>query len=109
MAMTTQRGDLAVEQLEQLLGTQVRSVRRSRGLTQQQVADLANTSLGALKNLEGGHGATTRTLARVLRALEVDDWLGTLDVPKSAFNPLDLPRVTPPRDRRARPRSRQES
>lgn len=90
MTMTQPRGEAAVEQLEELLGQQVRSVRRSRALTQQQVAELANTSLGAVKNLEAGRGATTRTLARVLRALDAEDWLGTLYVPRSTFNPLDL-------------------
>jgi len=90
MSMTRQRGERAVEELERLLGQQVRGVRRSRGLTQQEVADRANTSLGSVKNLESGQGATTRTLARVLRALGVEEWLGTLHVPPPTFNPLDL-------------------
>ncbi|KQW45049.1 hypothetical protein ASC77_19910 [Nocardioides sp. Root1257] len=58
-----------------------------------EVADLANTSVGALKNLESGRGANVRTLIRVLRALGLDDWLGTLYVPRPTFNPLDLPAV----------------
>ena len=104
MAMTKQRGEAAVEELERLLGEQVRSVRRARRLTQQQVADRANTSLGAVKNLEAGHGATTRTLARVLRALDADDWLGTLRAPASTFNPLDLVASGPRERRRLRSR-----
>lgn len=94
MTMTRLRGEAAVEQLEQQLGQQVRAVRRIRGLTQQQVADRANTSVGAVKNLESGRGATTRTLARVLRALDAEDWLGTLHVPEPTFNPLDLVAAT---------------
>lgn len=90
MTMATLRGEAAVEELEELLGQQVRSLRRSRGWTQQQVAEHANTSLGAVKNLESGRGATTRTLARVLRALDAEDWFTTLYAPKSTFNPLDL-------------------
>jgi transcriptional regulator with XRE-family HTH domain len=99
MTMARTRGEKAVEQLEELLGQQVRTVRRSRGLTQQEVAEFANTSLGSVRNLEAGSGATTRTLARVLRALEAEQWLGTLHVAKPAFNPLDLV----PKDSASRP------
>lgn len=102
MTMGKQGGEAAVEELERQLGHQVRSVRRTRGLTQQQVADLANTSLGAVKNLESGRGANTRTLARVLRALGKGDWLGTLHEPTPSFNPLDLP--SDPASARRRPR-----
>lgn len=105
MTMTRQRGEAAVEQLEQQLGDQVRQVRLARGLTQQQVADLANTSVGALKNLENGRGATTRTLARVLRALGKDDWIGTLDVPRPTFNPLHPPSARTVARRRVRSRA----
>lgn len=92
MSMVVARGgESAVEQLEKELGLQVRGLRKSRRLTQQQLADQANTSLGAVKNLEAGHGATTRTLARVLRALEAEDWIGTLYAPQPTFNPLHLP------------------
>jgi len=84
-------GEAAVEQLERELGLQVRGLRKSRGLTQQRLAEQANTSLGAIKNLESGQGATTRTLARALRALGAEEWIRTLYVPESKFNPLDLP------------------
>jgi transcriptional regulator with XRE-family HTH domain len=96
MNMAPGRGEAAVEHLEEELGRQVRALRRSRGLTQQQVADLANTSVGALKHLESGQGATTRTLVRVLRALEAESWLSTLFVPRATFNPLDLPGLRAP-------------
>lgn len=94
-------GESDVKSYEVLLGQQVRSLRKSRGFTQQQVAERANLSWGAVKNLEGGRGATLRTLTRVLRALNADDWLTTLYVPESTFNPLDLPSPTAP-SRRAR-------
>lgn len=90
MAMAD-RGEEAVEQLERELGQQVRRLRKAQRLTQVQLADRANTSVGAIKNLESGRGATTRTLARALRALGVEGWLRTLDVPAaSTFNPLEL-------------------
>jgi transcriptional regulator with XRE-family HTH domain len=94
--MAIRRGESAVEELEQELGRRVRALRRERGLTQQQVADLANTSVGAVKHLESGQGATTRTLVRVLRALEAESWLSTLFTPRTTFNPLDLPGVRAP-------------
>jgi len=94
-------GEVAVEQIEKDLGLQIRGLRKSQGLTQQQLADRANTSLGAVKNLEAGHGATTRTLARVLRALQAEAWIGTLFAPQPTFNPLDLPGVRKSRARRS--------
>jgi transcriptional regulator with XRE-family HTH domain len=97
MTMTVAKGgEAAVEQLEKELGLQVRRLRKSQGLTQQKLADRANTSVGAIKNLESGQGATTRTLARALRALGAEDWIETLYVPRSTFNPLDLPSPSAP-------------
>ena len=91
MAVVAKGGEAAVEQLEMELGLQIRRLRKSRGLTQQRLAEQANTSLGAIKNLESGKGATTRTLARALRALGTEDWIRTLCSPQPKFNPLDLP------------------
>lgn len=88
------RGEAAIAELEQQVGDQVRAIRRARRLTQREVADLANVSLGAVKNLESGSGVNLSTLVRVLRALGEEAWLGTLPVPRPRFNPLDLP--TPP-------------
>ena len=80
------------DRLEELLGRQVRQARIQERLTQAEVAARANVSLGALRHLESGSGATVSTLVKVLRALGQEDWLGTLakeDDPAS-FNPLDL-------------------
>jgi transcriptional regulator with XRE-family HTH domain len=78
------------DELEKVLGGQVRNVRISQRLTQTELAELANVSVGALKHLESGSGATTYTLVRVLRALGQEHWLGTLEPAPSSFNPLDL-------------------
>ncbi|HEY3943249.1 MAG TPA: helix-turn-helix domain-containing protein [Acidimicrobiales bacterium] len=79
------------DELEQALGERVRQQRFNKGLTQVETADRANVSLGALKHLESGSGATVRTLVRVLRALGIDDPLGDAVAPApEAFNPLDL-------------------
>ena len=75
---------------EKTIGSQIRNVRISQSLTQAEVAERANLSLGALKHLESGAGATVHTLVKVLRALGREDWLDTLEPVSHAFNPLDL-------------------
>jgi transcriptional regulator with XRE-family HTH domain len=77
------------EELERALGARLRELRIDRRLTQVELADRANISVGALQHLEGGSGATTSTLTRVLHALGRDAWIDQLGSP-SAFNPLEL-------------------
>jgi transcriptional regulator with XRE-family HTH domain len=81
---------MTTEELEQTLGRGVRALRVSRRLTQVEVAERANVSLGALKHLEHGAGATTTTLVKVLRALEAEGWLETLAPPPQPFDPMKL-------------------
>ncbi len=78
------------DELEQTLGDGIRAVRLARRLTQVELADRANVSLGALKHLESGAGSTTTTLVKVLRALDADDWLHRLGPPEQPFDPLAL-------------------
>jgi transcriptional regulator with XRE-family HTH domain len=78
------------EDLEMVLGASVRALRIERRLTQVELAELANLSLGALKNLESGRGSTTTTLVRVVHALGQDQWLQALAPTVGTFNPLDL-------------------
>ena len=66
------------DKLEEVLGRQVRQARVHEQLTQAEVATRANVSLGALRHLESGSGATVSTLVKVLRALGQEDWLTTL-------------------------------
>lgn len=77
------------DELEGALGERLRSLRLAQRLTQAELASRANVSLGALKHLETGAGATTTTLAKVVHALGQDDWIAALG-PAPAFNPLDL-------------------
>ncbi|MDA8358869.1 MAG: helix-turn-helix transcriptional regulator [Actinomycetota bacterium] len=76
------------EELERKLGGRIRALRVARRLTQTELAELANVSVGALKHLEGGAGATTTTLVKVLRALDQERWIDTLGRAPEAFNPL---------------------
>jgi len=74
---------------EVLLGRNVRELRLSTRLTQRELAERANVSVGALRNLENARGSSTATLVRVLHALGNDGWIAQL-APSSSFNPLDL-------------------
>lgn len=88
------------EELEQRLGERIRALRLARRFTQTELAEQANVSVGALKHLEGGAGATTTTLVKVLRALGQERWIDALGVASEAFNPL---RVLEARQRAATP------
>jgi transcriptional regulator with XRE-family HTH domain len=92
------------DELEKVIGGHIRSLRIGLGLTQVEVAERANISLGAVKHLESGAGATVSTLVKVLRALGHDDWLDTLEPGAGAFNPLDLLSAREREGRAARPR-----
>lgn len=81
---------MRTEELEQKLGDNVRAVRIARRLTQAELADRANVSLGAVRHLEGAKGATTTTLVKVLHALDREGWLDALAPPAAPFNPLEL-------------------
>ena len=79
---------MRTDELEQRLGDNVRAVRIANRLTQAELADRANISLGAVRHSKE-KGATTTTLVKVLRALDREGWLDAL-APTSPFNPLDL-------------------
>jgi len=79
--------------LEVELGRRLREIRRERGLSQQALARVANLSVGAVQHLESGDGATIRTLVRVLRALEQENWIEALRAPAPAFSPLEVLRA----------------
>jgi transcriptional regulator with XRE-family HTH domain len=79
----------ATEEYERQLGAAVRAHRLRQTLTQSELADRANVSLGSLKNLEQGKNSTTGTLIKVLRALGEADWLARLSPPAPTFSPIE--------------------
>lgn len=81
---------MRTEELEQRLGEHLRAIRIRRDLTQAELADAANVSLGALKRLERGMGSTTTTLVSVLRALGEEAWIDALGPAATRFNPLEI-------------------
>jgi len=78
------------KKLQETLGAAIRALRLDRRLTQLELAERANVSLGAVKNLEAGRGSTTTTLVRVVHAFGQDSWLELLCPVRPSFNPLDL-------------------
>lgn len=78
-----------VDALQRDLGRAVRERRVSADLTRDELADRANVSVGAVKNLELGKGAQTSTLVSVVYALGATDWLTAL-TPEPEFNPFDV-------------------
>ena len=80
------------------LGDRIKQRRLASGLTQKTLADKAGVSRRALVQLEAGTGSTLQTLARVLKAMELDNNLSML---------VPVPRVSPMsmlRDNRSRKR-----
>lgn len=72
------------------LGEGVRRLRIRQNRTQRDLADAANISLSALKNLEMGGGSSTRTLILVVRALGRSEWLTLLAPPEPSLSPMKL-------------------
>lgn len=81
-----------VVELEKRLGRLLRARRIAADLTQVELSDRANVSLGAVKNLESGRGSSVNTLMKVTRGLGAEDWLDALAPPAEPrrFNPLDV-------------------
>lgn len=77
---------------EKLFGAQIRRARLYEDITQVELAERANISPVTLANLETGGGSTLRTLLKVIRALDREDWLESLE-PLPAVSPLALARA----------------
>ncbi len=88
------------------LGAQLRMLRTRAGFDQAELAALANSSAGAIKNLENGKGSSLNTLLKVIRALNRTDWLELLApiIPISPMQMLKAKRKTQPRVKVYRPR-----
>lgn len=92
-----------VRAAEVALGSAVRALRISKDLTRDMVADRANLSVGAVRNLETGSGSTVATLVRVVHALDADAWLAELTPAPAPFSPFavleQVNRASKPRQR----------
>ena len=97
--MTIASRSFSSDEWELHLGEQVRQQRLQRNLDQRQLADAAGVSIGSVKNLEQGRGSTLKTVVRVARALDREDWLGSLS-PRLSVSPLDVLRSSSVEPRR---------
>lgn len=89
------------QEQEATLGEDLKSLRLQKNLVRQMLCDRAGISMTALKHLETGQGATLKTLIRVVRALDRQDWLAGV-APKVSINPLHMVRDKALRQRASR-------
>lgn len=94
----------SLQELELLLGEGVKQLRLQKNLDRQTLCDRAGISMNALRHLEGGEGATVKTLILTVRALDRLDWLTRLS-PEISINPLHTIRDKPLRERARRSRN----
>ena len=94
---------LTPDEREAELGQHLRDLRLRQNIDQRQLAERADVALNAVKNLEGGKGATVTSLVKVLRALGREEWLGTL-APQVSISPLQMLKNKTPLRQRASPR-----
>jgi transcriptional regulator with XRE-family HTH domain len=89
------------------IGSALRDRRVRAGLTQEDLAQQADISLGALQNLEHGKGSSVRSLLRVSRLLGTDQWVDVLQPPHApTLSPMQLLREQKSAVKRTRVRRR---
>lgn len=86
------------QELESELGQHLRDLRLRQNIDQRQLAERASVALNAVKRLEGGKGSHVTSLVKVLRALNREEWLGTL-APQVSISPLQMLKGKPRRQR----------
>lgn len=79
----------SIDDYEILIGEQFRRLRIAAEMDQIQLAGAANISLGAIKNLENGSGSSLKTLIRVARVFNQEQWLESL-CPRTTVNPMQV-------------------
>ena len=86
---------------ERYLGEQFRAMRIRAGVEQVVLAERADVSTGAIKNLESGKGSSLKTMIKIVRCLGRTDWLESLahQVSVSPMQMLAAARRTAPRRR----------
>lgn len=90
------------DQIEKALCKRLESIRLSRNITQQQLADEAGISTRTIRRLEKGKGVSLDTFIRVLSALRIQHSLESL-LPDPTVRPIERVGVGTGERRRARP------
>ena len=93
------------EEVEIMLGENLKRLRINKNLEQKIVAERSGVSLRTLRNLESGNGSSLHTLIRVLRVLGRESWLATI-APVATIDPLMMTREAQPRQRASKPRAK---
>jgi transcriptional regulator with XRE-family HTH domain len=89
------------QELEMTLGRNIKILRLQKNIDRKSLSLQAGISETALRNLEGGKGATLKTLTRVVKALNKESWLNSL-APQANINPLHIVKNKPQRQRASR-------
>ena len=92
---------LTPQELEATLGENIKALRLQKNIDRQTLCLQAGISETALRNLEGGKGATLKTLIRVAKALDRESWLTSI-APQASINPLHMIREKHLRQRASR-------
>ena len=101
----------STDEWEHYLGEQFRAIRIRAGFEQAVLAQRADVSIGAIKNLESGKGSSLKTLIKVARSLGRTDWLESL-APVVSVSPMQMltaARRNAPRQRVSKPRAVREA
>jgi transcriptional regulator with XRE-family HTH domain len=89
------------QELEIILGEHLKALRLLKNIDRKTLCIQAGVSENALRHLEGGKGATIKTLVRIIKALGRESWFHAL-APAVSINPLHLIRNKQPRQRASR-------
>ena len=77
------------DELQRSLGRSIARLRIQRGVSQRELAKMANVGVSSLQRIEAGRGGQLATLVRVVKALDAESWLGAL-APRITVSPLDV-------------------
>lgn len=102
MAYTIEFTMASSQQIEAAICKRLETIRLSRNITQQSLAEEAGVSLRTIGRLEKGQGVSLDTFIRVLMALGIQQNLETL-LPDPSVRPID--RVSNKRGERKRARA----
>ena len=90
------------DQIEAVLCKRIESIRLSRNITQEQLADEAGVSIRTIGRLEKGQGVSMDTFIRVMIALRIQQNLETL-LPDPTVRPIERIGLDAGERKRARP------
>ena len=90
------------DQIEAALGKRLESIRLSRNIAQQQLAEEAGVSTRTIRRLEKGQGVSLDTFIRILSALKIQQSFESL-LPDPTVRPIERVGLKTGERKRARP------